>query len=333
MTLQRICLTGATGHLGNVLARELAERGHAVRALVLPGDDLRPLEGVRVETVTGDLGDPASLERAFHGCELVFHLAGMISISRGEAKRLWKVNVEGTKNVVGACRRTGVRRLVYTSSVHAFTEPPPGGVLDETAGFDQALAVGDYGKTKAAASLAVLEAAQADLDAVLVCPTGVVGPWDFRLSEMGTLVRDFGAGRMRVGIEGSYDFIDVRDVARGHILAAERGRRGEAYLLNSERVTVREMMRALSEATGHPEPGWYLPLWAARPLAAMAPAWYALSRARPRFTSYAVHTLSVQFQISDAKARRELGHMARPVAESLRDQWLWMREEPSFAVA
>ncbi|MHB8872341.1 MAG: NAD-dependent epimerase/dehydratase family protein, partial [Myxococcaceae bacterium] len=250
MNFDSAAVTGATGHLGNVLVRELLARGKKVVAVVMEGDDLRPLDGLAAKRVVGDVTDRVSLERAFEGVEVVFHLAGLVAITSGMQERLRLVNVEGTKNAVAACRVAGVKRLVYTGSVHALVEPTAGGVLDEGAGFDPSRAQGDYGRSKAEASLAVLEAAGGGVDAVLVLPTGVIGPRDYRLSEMGELVRSFGQGRVRAAIGGGYDFVDVRDVASGHLLACERGRSGECYIVNAERLTVREAMRVLSEATG-----------------------------------------------------------------------------------
>lgn len=328
MDFTSAAVTGATGHLGNVLIRELTARGKRVRALVVPNDDLRPLEGSGAELRVADVTDPASLDGAFEGVDVVFHMAGIVSITSGARERMRKVNVEGTRNVTLACKAALVKRLVYTGSVHGLTEPAPGGVLDETAGFDPARAVGDYGRSKAAASRVVLEAVQGGLDAVLVLPAGVTGPRDYRLSEMGEMVRMFGQGKMKAAIAGGYDFVDVRDVALGHLLACERGRPGESYILNAEHLTVKRAMSVLAQATGLPAPRIVLPLWLARVLAAGAPLYEMATGRRSLLTWYSVHTLAVDFTISDAKARTELGFTSRPIEQSLRDAWEWMRDDP-----
>jgi dihydroflavonol-4-reductase len=321
-------VTGATGHLGNVLVRELLRRGKRVRALVEPGDEARALAGLDVGVIRGDVLRPETLPAAFQGAEVVFHLAGVVSISSLDIHLVRTVNVDGTRNVVEAARRAGVRRLVYTSSVHALTEPGPGGVLTEEAGYDPERAPGDYGKAKAAASRIVLDAVRDGLDAVIVNPVYVIGPYDYRLSEIGEVMVMFRRFPIPAGTEGRYDFIDVRDIAIGHVLAAERGRTGESYLLSGSRMTVREMMGILARLAGRRPPRLFLPLRVAGALATLAPAIERLTRRRALLTPYAVHTLSVDFEIRDRKARDELGHAPRPVEESLRDAWDWMIRDP-----
>jgi dihydroflavonol-4-reductase len=328
MDFQGAAVTGATGHLGNVLVRELARRGKRVRALVEPGDDGRALAGLEVEIVRGDVLRPETLAAAFAGVDVVFHLAGVVSISSLDIDRVRTVNVDGTRNVVRAARQAGVGRLVYTSSVHALTEPAPGGVLTEAAGYDPERAPGDYGKAKAAASRIVLDAVGEGLDAVVVNPVYVVGPFDYRLSEIGEVIVMFSRFPVPAGMDGRYDFIDVRDVAVGHVLAAERGRTGESYLLSGERMTVREMMRILAGLAGRTPPRVFIPLGIAAGLARIAPLFERVTGRRALLTPYAVHTLAVDFEISDRKAREDLGHASRPVEQALRDAWAWMMENP-----
>jgi len=328
LSFETCAVTGATGHLGNVLVRELLRRGKRVRALVEPGDEARALAGLDVGVIRGDVLRPETLPAAFQGAEVVFHLAGVVSISSLDIHLVRTVNVDGTRNVVEAARRAGVRRLVYTSSVHALTEPGPGGVLTEEAGYDPERAPGDYGKAKAAASRIVLDAVRDGLDAVIVNPVYVIGPYDYRLSEIGEVMVMFRRFPIPAGTEGRYDFIDVRDIAIGHVLAAERGRTGESYLLSGSRMTVREMMGILARLAGRRPPRLFLPLRVAGALATLAPAIERLTRCRALLTPYAVHTLSVDFEIRDRKARDELGHAPRPVEESLRDAWDWMIRDP-----
>jgi dihydroflavonol-4-reductase len=323
-----VAVTGATGHLGNVLVRELLRQGKPVRVLVEPSDDLRPLSGLPVEVVRGDVLRKETLTGAVSGVDLVFHMAGVVSISSLDVNLVRTVNVDGTRNVVEAVRRAGVRRLVYTSSVHALTEPGKGGVLTEEAGYDPALAPGDYGKAKAEASRIVLEAVKGGLDAVIVNPVAVLGPYDYRLSEMGELIRMFARSGVPAGVDGRYDFVDVRDVAAGHILAAEKGRTGESYLLSGARMTVREVMRILAEEAGTRPPRVFLPLPVAAAIAAFAPIFEKVTGRRALLTPYSVHTISIDFETRDRKAREELGYASTPVEQSLRDAWRWMTGDP-----
>jgi dihydroflavonol-4-reductase len=278
--------------------------------------------------VHGDVTRPDTLRAAFEGADVTFHLAAVVSISATPSPLVHQVSVEGTRNVIEACRRAGVRRLVYTSSVHALVEPPPGGILEESAGYDAARAVGEYGKAKAAASAAVLEATGQGLDAVLVLPTAVLGPHDYRLSEMGELICMFARRRLPAIVDGGYDFVDVRDVATGHLLACERGRSGESYLLTGGRLSVREVMRVLGEEAGRPPPRLVIPLAVAAGIARLAPLWERATGRRALLTPYAVHTISIRFGISDGKARQELGFRSIAVEESLRDAWRWMTSDP-----
>lgn len=315
-------VTGATGHLGNVLVRELCARGERPRAILQPGDDGAALAGLDVEVVFADVTDLQAMRRAFEGVQRVFHLAGVVSITAGQQARLQAINVGGTEVVVAACRHQGVERLVHMGSVHALTEPRSG-VLTEEAGFDPALASGAYGQSKARACLTVQRAAKAgELDAVLVLPTGVVGPFDFRLSEVGQLLRDLVDERVPLLLPGGHDWVDVRDVALGTIAAAERGRRGEAYLLGGEYVTLRTLAQLVQAETGARVPA-LLPRWLARVVAAPAPLWERLTGHRALLTPYAVHAVSVNFRVSHQKAADELGFVPRPIATSVREALRW----------
>ncbi len=328
MPIANAVVTGATGHLGNVLVRELVARGVPVKVLVRKTSELLPLDGVAVERVEGEVGDRASLERAFAGADVVFHVAGLVSITAGREARLQRVNVEGTAHVVEACVAAKVRRLVYTSSVHALPEPPRGGTLEESAGFDPARACGAYGRSKAAASRLVQGAArEGRLDATLVLPTGVLGPFDFRLSEAGQLVCLAGRGRIPIVIAGGYDWVDVRDVALGTLLAAERGRAGEAYLLNAGYLTATALCGVVAKTAGVSPPRLALPLWLARVLAYGGLAWELVTGRRALLTPYAVHTISKDFTISSQKAREELGFTTRPLERTLAETWAWFRDD------
>ena len=321
-----ILVTGATGHIGNVLIRKLIEKGETVRALIWRGEDTTPLQGLEVEPVEGDVLDPQSLELALKGVEKVFHLAGIISIMPGEDSLVRRVNVEGTRNILAAAQRCGVRRLVYTSSIHAIRRVPQGMLIDESLPFDPGNPYGAYDRSKAEASLEVQKAAADGLDAVIVCPTGVIGPFDFRRSEMGSVIMDAALGRTSPYVDGAYDFVDVRDVADGLILAEEKGRAGESYILSGQRISVRYLLETVREVTGRAFTRIKIPFNLAEFAARFTPYYYRWTRAKPRFTPYSLEVLQSNSHISHAKATRELGYHPRTLYESLADTARWFLE-------
>ncbi|MBN2386893.1 MAG: NAD-dependent epimerase/dehydratase family protein [Anaerolineales bacterium] len=321
-----ILVTGATGHIGNVLVRKLIEQGKLVRALTWRGEDTTPLADLPVEQVEGDVLDPESLEQAFRGIETVYHLAGVISIMPGHDPLVWQVNVEGTRNVLQAARRACIHRLIYTSSIHALTRAPHGVLIDEALGFDANNPYGEYDRSKAAASLEVLQAARTDLDAVLVCPTGVIGPYDFRGSEMGEVIRGAAYARPMFYVEGAYDFVDVRDVVDGLLAAEEKGRRGEAYILGGHKISVRYMIETVREVTGKAFASIKIPFSLAELAARFTPWYYRQTRTRPRFTPYSLEVLQSNSNISHEKASSELGYRPRPVIETIADTVRWFFE-------
>ena len=306
-----------------MLIRELLRRGRPVRAVVQPGETTEAIDGLAVEVMRADVRDYGSLAPAFAGADLVYHLAGIISISGGRARLLHDVNVLGTRNVVRACREAGARRLVYTSSVHALAVPPGGVPICETDEFRPETLDGDYARSKARASIEIRNSVEQGLDAVMVFPSGIIGPYDFRLSEMGRLFTDFARGRLGAYVDGAYDFVDVRDVVAGLMLTAEKGRRGEGYILSGESVTVADLLALLEEVTGVRSRARRLPMRLARFAALFAPMYYRIRRARPRFTSYSLKVLASNCLMSSAKAARELGYAPRPLRETVRNTIEW----------
>jgi dihydroflavonol-4-reductase len=302
----------------------LVRRGQRVRVVVPPFETTEAIAGLDVEVVRADVRDLDSLPAAFAGADLVYHLAGIITISRGQARLLHEVNVMGARNVGQACLKAGVRRLVYTSSVHALEEPPRGVPVCETTEFRPEALDGDYARSKARASIEILRCVEQGLDAVMVFPSGIIGPYDFRLSEMGHLFVDFVRGRLKAYVDGAYDFVDVRDVVAGLLLAARSGRRGEGYILSGEKISVKGLLTLLEQVTGVRSKARRLPLRIARFAARFAPAYYRLRRAKPRFTSYSLRVLASNCLMSHAKAARELGYAPRPLQESVRDTIEWL---------
>jgi len=237
-----------------------------------------------------------------------------------------QVNVEGARNVVEACLSTGVKRFIYASSIHAIAEPPHGTTIDETLPFDPNRTIGDYGRSKALAAREVLKGIRKGLNAVIVCPTGVIGPYDYKVSEMGQLIINFLKTKLKAYVAGSYDFVDVRDVARGHILACKKGEAGQTYILSGERITVAELLSTLKEITGVKAPSLKMPRRLARAVGILASPYYWLTKTRPLFTAYSIDVLASNSLVSSEKARRELGYSSRPVKESIQNAIEWFKE-------
>ncbi len=311
-------VTGATGHIGNVLVRQLLARGEHVRALVRPGGVPEALAGLKIDLVPGDLLNLASLVTALQGVEYVHHLGARISVAPGTDPETWRVNLEGTRNLIRAAREARVNRFLYASSIYALRRPA-GGMVDETLPFDPASAIDEYDRSKAAASLEVLQAVEEGLDAVLLCPTAVTGPFDFKVSEAGRGILYNMTPGIKFTVDGAYDFVDVRDVARGFILAAERGQKGGTYILGGERLTVQEISRIIWQAAGGWHWGIHLPGWVADLAAGVLP----LFSQEPLVTPYTLGAIRSNSDISHEKAARELGYQSRPAATAVREAVRW----------
>lgn len=322
-----IVVTGATGHLGNVLVRKLIAMGERVRALVAPFEDTKPLEGLNVEIFKGDVRDSKVVDTLCEGAKVVFHLAAVISIF-GKKRLVYDVNINGTKNVIEACLKNGAR-LVYVSSVHAFTELPKGSLIDESVPIDPKRVTGSYAKSKAIATNSVFEATKRGLDAVVICPTGIVGPYDWRVSEMGNLIMLHLRGRLKIAVEGSFDFVDVRDVAAALITASKKAKSGEIYIVGGTHITVKALVQLLCKIEPKRSVRIFLPTWLAYIVASFTSLANLFGK-KNIFTPYAVYTLSRNYVYSHTKASKELGYTPRPIEDSLRDALEWFKSSYSF---
>jgi dihydroflavonol-4-reductase len=317
-------VTGASGHLGANLVRALLEQGRSVR--VLARADHRAFDGLDVQIVEGDICDPAALHSLAEGAETLFHLAGRISIVGAEAGLVESTNVGGVHAVIRACRGAGVRRLVHCSSIHAFDTNPNDQLIDET----RALALGPghaaYDRSKAEGQRVVLEAVREGLDAVVINPGAVVGPFDFKPSRMGAVLLDIYHGRLPLLIDGGYNWVDARDVARGALAAESRGRAGECYLLTGHWVHIRELSRTIGRITGRTTVQAAAPLWLASAVSWASLGWGRFRGTAPRFTPAAIEAIRSHRHISHEKAARELGYAPRPFEETIRDTLEWFRQ-------
>lgn len=321
-------ITGVTGFLGNTVAAKLAEQGQTVVGLRLPGDKSAELPGI--EYVDGDVSKIDTLSPFFDHAAgrraIVIHCAGIVSIASRD-DRLWKVNVTGTKNVTDLCQKYQVEKMVYVSSVHAIEEKPPGQVITEAEEFSPDRVKGAYGKSKAEATEYVRRAAQNGLNAMIVHPSGIIGPGDRSGGYMTAMFRAYLKGRFPVAIQGGYDFVDVRDVADGILQCAEKGKPRESYILSNAYITVREMFDILSEISGRKKPFGTLSIKAVRLLAPALERLQRLSGSPPLVTPYSIDTLGSNGNFSHAKAARELGYTLRPIRETLTDIVTWLQAE------
>lgn len=327
-------VTGAAGHLGSTMLRKLDRIGAPVRALLLPQE--QPPEFVRgrggdITYVRGDVRDADSLRPLFSGGEegefVVFHTAGIVDISGEVTPAMKEVNVGGTKNVIALCREQKHCRLVYVSSVHAIPEKGHRQVLEEVRRFSPDQVVGGYAKTKAEATQAVLDAAAEGLDAVVVHPSGILGPYDSSRNHLVQMVSDYLRGKLPACVNGGYDFVDVRDVADGCLAAAERGRSGECYILSNRHYEVKDVLGMVRDVQGGRRLP-VLPMWMARAAAPLMAGIARRRKQRPLYTRYSLYTLNSNDRFSHDKATRELGYHPRDMYQTVRDTVAWMLRRP-----
>lgn len=313
-------VTGASGFLGAHLARALKDRGVEVRA----ADRSRgpALDDVDVEFVEIDVLDPASLRAAFEGQDRVFHLAAIISIVGDPTGEVWRVNVHGPRNAATVALECGVGRFVHCSSVHSFDLERCGPSLDESGPPTTHPDAPAYDRSKRAGEEAVRLVVQKGLDAVVVNPTGIIGPDDRGPSRMGETVLQFMTRKIPVGITGQFDFVDVRDVVEGLIAAGDRGRTGENYLLSGSRLSIRELGMLVERYSGVPVPPLSIPLRLVTPLAPLVMQIEQRTK-KPIFTPDALHALKYSPVVSHYRAATELGYRSRPIHETVRDTVAW----------
>jgi dihydroflavonol-4-reductase len=320
-------VTGGTGFIGSHVVRALLEDGATVRALVRPGSDRRALAGLPVELVTGDLAEPASLEPALAGVEVLYHVAADYRLWAPDPAVLYRINVDGTRALLRAAEMAGVSRVVYTSSVGALGLPPGGhpGSEETPAGLEDM--VGDYKRSKFLAEREAAAAAARGLPVVIVNPSAPVGPWDWKPTPTGRMLVDYLKGRMLAYLETGLNVVHVKDVARGHLLAAAHGRPGERYILGHAEgnLPLRAIFERLAPYTGVPAPRVRLPRGAAMALAAGSELLARVTGRPPLVAKTAVRMAAKRMYFDPSRAVRELGLPQTPVDEALRDavDWFW----------
>lgn len=316
-------VTGASGHLGSTLLNRLLEKGQTVRCFVLPGEEKYLPDGV--EVFVGDVCDKASLFPFFqneNGDELILlHCAGIVTISSKKNPLVRKVNVEGTRNVLELALAAKTGRVVYVSSVHALLEADKADTK-EADHFEPWKIDDPYGKSKAEASNLALEYARKGLNISIVHPTGIIGPGDIRNTNHS--VRSFKAmmkGYIPVGLKGGFDFVDVRDVAEGIILCADKGKQGDCYILGGHYVKISELLKQINQLCGRRTLNIELPYGLVKTAAPLAEKFCDLFKIRSLITPYSIAILNGNGHFSHEKAKIELGYEARPIRDTLKDMY------------
>lgn len=320
-------VTGSAGFIGSNVVRTLVEDGHDVRALHLPNEDLRNLRGLHVERVPGDVTDAARMREAVRGCEVVFHLAAVYALWTKDAGIMHRVNVTGTENVLAAARAEGVRRVVHTSSIARFGGQGPHARATEDSDFALGVTGDLYSRSKADAHEVAVRAARTQ-DVVIVAPCGPIGPGDAGPTPTGRLLLSAVKLPIALVADTTTNFADVRDMARGHVLAAEKGKRGETYLLGCRDVSLVEIARMALDALGTKKRIVVAPFLAAslvaRGLQLVADR---LTRRPPLFTPQAVRIAKLGLRADCTKAVRELGMPQSPIERAVADAMAWFARE------
>jgi len=319
-------VTGATGFLGSQVARQLLARGAELRLLVRPASRLDNIADLPAERVTGDLRDVDSLRKGISDCEYVFHVAADYRLWARNGQELYDSNVEGTRNILSAARDSGVRRVIYTSSVATMGFGNNGRLTDESSPVSLENMVGDYKRSKFMAERLVIEAAQGGQDVVLVNPTTPIGERDIKPTPTGQIVVDFLRRKFPAYVDTGLNLVDVIDCAEGHLLAMEKAKPGERYILGGENLTLKQILDKLGAITGLPSPKVKVPYG----VALAAGAWGSLvvggmMKREPRATIEAVQMSRKKMFVTSAKAERELGWKPGPVDGALRRAVDWFK--------
>jgi dihydroflavonol-4-reductase len=319
-------VTGATGFVGAAVARALRREGWEVRVLVRGGSDRSNLQPLVVEAVEGDLADSNSLERALEGCAGLFHVAADYRLGARDPTPLYRTNVDGTRNILNAARTARVPRIVYTSSVATIGIPADGSPGEEGTPVGLGHMIGHYKRSKYLAEEVARDAARAGMSVVIVNPSTPVGPGDIKPTPTGQLVLDAACGRMPAYVDTGLNIVHVDDVAAGHLLAFERGRSGERYILGGEDMTLQTILAEIARLVGRTPPRVRLPYAAVLPVAYLAEAFARISGRSGRVTLEGVRMSRKRMFFSSGKAVSELGYRWRPPLEAFEDAVRWFRE-------
>lgn len=320
--IMRVAVTGASGHIGNCLVKELKKSGARIKIL-----NSRFGNGIDsdVEIIDGNLSEPGSLDQLCEGVEIVFHLAAQIAIDNRSAARTYETNVNGTKNILNAAVNSGVKKFIHFSSIHAFRMESPEIQLDETSALVESNRI-MYEYTKAEGEREVLKAVKGGLNAVILNPTAVIGPFDYRESLLGKALRKIYQNKLPFLVSGGYNWVDVRDVVSASIKAINRGGSGEKYILSGKFCSLKELSEMINRISGCRIP-FFIPAKLARMVCPLFQIYSSITKKQPLYTSQSIDILvKSPINISNRKAREELGFEPRPLEETLTDSFNWYKE-------
>ena len=322
-------VTGASGFLGNNIIRMLEHDDNAeVRAFVLNGESITSLNNLKCSIYYGDVTKADTLNSIFDGSGdaeiFVIHCAAVVYIKSKYNSRVYDVNVNGTKNIVDKVLEYNAK-LIYVSSVHAIPEKSDGNLISEVSIFNPDDVVGLYAKTKAEAARYVMDSVKdKGLNACIVHPSGILGPYDFSNSHLTALVREIVRGKLPMCVKGGYDFVDVRDVAKGIIMACDKGKMGECYIMSGEFVSIKKLADLVCDVVGKKRIKVVLPIMIAKIVAPFYEMYYNVKGKTPLFTKYSLYTLSSNSNFSNEKAKRDLGFVTRDITDTVRDMVMWI---------
>ena len=322
-------ITGANGFLGNNLVRKLSEnKENEIRALVRSEKNNKSLLGLNCHIFYGDVTKKETLEEIFNVPEnvetVVIHCAAVVYIKSKYSPRVYDVNVNGTKNIVEKVLAKNAK-LIYVSSVHAITEKENNQTITEITNFDPTKVKGEYAKTKAETSKYILEmVAKKNLNACIVHPSGIIGPYDYGNSHLTELINQISNEKLFAIVKGGYDFVDVRDVADGIISACSNGKKGQCYILSNQYFSIKQLADIVCEVKNIKKIKLVLPLWLAKLVAPIYELYYNIKKQTPLFTKYSLYTISSNSKFSNAKAKKLLGYKTRDMHETINDTVKWL---------
>jgi len=325
--MNQLIITGATGHIGINLVHLLNKSGkYDIKLLLLPGEDISMFKGMDVKFFFGDILDKEFLLSEISKDSIVIHLAGYINISSHDIDKMYKVNYQGTMNIVDACITNKVKKLLYASSVHAIIPAQKHLKMNEPTFLNEKLVVGDYAKSKALATKYVFSKISDGLPAVILYPSGVIGPRDYKVSDFGSLIIDIANNKLKAKVHGSYNFVDVRDVANGFVSAITKGEIGRGYILSGENVTVNQIYTTINTHLNRKVFIPTLPMWFVKLFAKLAELYYTRRDRKPIFTKYSLYTISSNCNFDNSYAKKHLGFKTIPIKVSLIDSLTWFQK-------
>lgn len=329
--MTQLIITGGTGHIGTNLIYLLSKLDrYKIKLLLLPGEDISIFKGINLEISYGNILDKEYLNREITEGSVVIHLAGYVNISSKDIDKMYLVNYQGTKNIVDVCLKNNVHRLIYTSSVHAIVPLEKEKIMKEPDIIDEQKIIGDYGKSKALATKYVFEKVKEGLPAIVLYPSGVIGPNDYKLSNFGSVILDIAKDKLKAKVKGSYNFVDVRDVAQAIETSITKGKIGKGYILSGENISVHEIYNTINNHLHRKRRIPTLPVWFVKLFSKLAELYYTRRNKKPLFTKYSLYTITCNHNFDNSYSRKNLDFAPRPISFSIIDSLEWFKSHSKY---